>query len=114
MLEQDLDDGVGVGQIGADEARFGEGWVPANHLARWAVDRGEDVEQVVPVEGGLQVLDDVELDATLLEQAEGATGLPSAGVVDEQESAGIEGAHGRRPYRAGLRSSGPEVVESSE
>jgi len=112
--EQQVDHGVGVVEGVLVDSGLGEGGVAADHVRWWIVDRLQYPDQVLPVQGVLQVLDDVELDATFLEQAEGATGLPSAGVVDEQEPAGIEGGHGRRPYRAGLRSAGPEVVESSE
>jgi hypothetical protein len=44
-----------------------------------------------PAQWVLQVLDGVELDAALLEHSEGAPGLPSAGVVVQEESV----AHGR-------------------
>lgn len=114
MGEQEVDHGIGVVEGALVGARLGEGGVTTDHPGGWLVDRAEDAQQVFPIEGVLQVLDDVELDATLLEQAEGAPGLPSAGVVDEQEPTGVEGGHGRRPYRAGLRSAGPEVVESSK
>ncbi len=114
MGEQHVDHGGGVPEGGLVDAEIGEGGVATDHVGRSPADGGEDPQQVVAVQRILQVLDDVELDATLLEQAEGAPGLPSAGVVDEQEPAGIEGGHGRRPYRPGLRSAGPKVVESSE
>jgi hypothetical protein len=40
-----------------------------------------------------QVLDDVELDITLLEDLECAPGFPSARVVDQQETTRIYGSH---------------------
>jgi len=40
-----------------------------------------------------EVLDDVELDVALPEDLEGAPGLASTGVVDQQEASGIHGSH---------------------
>ena len=57
-------------------------------VRRRAVQKAEYRFQGRPVQWVLQVLDGVELDAALLENAEGAPGLSSARVVVEEDSVG--------------------------
>jgi hypothetical protein len=56
---------------------------PADHLRRAQSDHVQDSHQQVVIQRLVHVLDDVELDAALLENFEGAPGLPSDRVVDE-------------------------------
>jgi hypothetical protein len=80
--EEQVDDAVGVERAGV-RAEF---LVGPDEVGGFTGQHGEKAIQRFPVEGFLEVLDDVELDAALLEDAEGATGLASTGVVVEQQS----------------------------
>ena len=80
--EQHVDHGTAV-QAGGVRAQVGVG---PDQVAGVAGQSGEEPLEGGPVEGLLQVVDDVELDAALLEDAEGATGLASTGVVVQQQA----------------------------
>tara|TARA_Y100000031_G_scaffold151864_1_gene193924 strand:+ start:2782 stop:3177 length:396 start_codon:yes stop_codon:yes gene_type:complete len=80
--EEQVDDTVGVEHAGI-RAQF---LVGPDEVGGLTGQHGEKPIQRFPVEGFLEVLDDVELDAALLEDAEGATGLASTRVVVEQQS----------------------------
>ena len=80
-------------QRGRVDGQVREGGVPTHHVGRRLVYQVQDVDQHGAVQWFGQVLDDVELDVTLLEDLKGASGFPSAGVVDQQETTGIHGSH---------------------
>ena len=100
MGEEQVDDAVGVERPGV-RAQLVVGPDEVSGLAGQQV---EEPLQRLPVEGFLEVLDDVELDAALLEDAEGATGLASTRVVVQQQTV----AHGDDPRnKPSIRSKWP-------
>jgi len=91
VFQQEVDYSPAVEQSCRVHVQLLEGCVPSDQVRRRAVQKAEYRFQGRPVQWVLQVLDGVELDAALLENAEGAPGLSSARVVVEEESVG----HGR-------------------
>ena len=87
--EEQVDDTVGVERAGVRAELV----VGPDEVGGLAGQQVEEPLQRLPVEGFLEVLDDVELDAALLEDAEGATGLASTRVVVQQQAV----AHGDDP-----------------
>jgi len=93
--EQHVDHRTAV-QAGGVRAQVGVG---PDQVAGVAGQSGEEPLEGGPVEGLLQVVDDVELDAALLEDAEGATGLASTRVVVQQQSISHAADGSRLPKR---------------
>ena len=91
VFQQEVDYSPAVEQSCRVHVQLLEGCVPSDQVRRRAVQEAKYRFQGRPVQWVLQVLDGVELDAALLENAEGAPGLSSARVVVEEESVG----HGR-------------------
>ncbi len=91
VLQQEVYDVRSSDQPCRVHVQFLEGCVPSDQGCCRAVQEVEYRFQGRPVQRVPQVLDGVELDAALLENAEGAPGLSSARVVVEEESVG----HGR-------------------
>ena len=80
-------------QGGRVDGHLGERGVPADHVGRRLVHHLQDADQQLTLQRFGEVRDDVELDVALLEDLEGAPGLTSTGVVDQQEASGIHGSH---------------------
>jgi hypothetical protein len=98
--EEQVDDAVGVERAGVRTELV----VGPYEVGGLAGQHGEEPLQRLPVEGFLEVLDDVELDVALLEDAEGATGLASTRVVVQQQAV----AHGDDPRnKSSIRSKWP-------
>ena len=98
--EEQVDDAVGVECAGVRAERV----VGPDEVGGLAGQQVEEPLQRFSVEGFLEVLDDVELDAALLEDAEGATGLASTRVVVQQQTV----AHGDDPRnKSSIRSKWP-------
>ncbi|MCS5671777.1 MAG: hypothetical protein NZ584_03360 [Acidimicrobiales bacterium] len=106
MFHQQVDDEVGVDQGRRVDPQVVEGGVPSDKVGRPDAQEAEYRLEGFPVQRVLQVLDGVELDATLLEQVEGAPGLPSARVVVQEQSV----VHGRTVVRGPTGDRSPDWV----
>jgi hypothetical protein len=106
VFHQQVDDEVGVDQGRRVDPQVVEGGVPSDKVGRPDAQEAEYRLEGLPVQRVLQVLDGVELDATLLEQVEGAPGLPSARVVVQEQSV----VHGRTVVRGPTGDRSPDWV----
>ena len=81
MLEQQLDDRFGGGVVLRSEPQLRKVLVLSDQLRRRIGEQVEKALQIVATERGLQILDDVELDAALAQDVQRAARLASAGIV---------------------------------
>ena len=110
VFYQQVDDEVGVDQSRRVDPQVVEGGIPSDKVGRPAAQEAEYRLEGLPVQRVLQVLDGVELDATLLKQVEGAPELPSARVVVQEQSV----VHGWTVVRGPSPERPPDWVDRPE
>jgi hypothetical protein len=86
VLEQQVHDLLASGVVGRLQAELGEALVLPDQVAGGAGEEPQEPFEGGPVEGLLQVLDDVELDAALAQDVDCAARFPSAGVVVDEHA----------------------------
>jgi hypothetical protein len=85
LREQQFHDGLGRGVVGRIQAELGERGVLPHEVGHWILEASHDPLERRPIRLLLQVLDDVELDAQPLGDADGGLGGVSVRVVEDRD-----------------------------